>query len=171
MRTGWTHETQMYIWIANGSRACEKFPRRWRRNDSPMQWKMSSLDYRTCSCTSNALQPRSPLLRDLGVMNHFFSGKELERLICSAVCDKHCLAHQAEDFSLILAADKPWRRLPPCWLKCSCLALGTRSLGLNSLCSFPSTANLPTSPLKGRVLRDVQACYLLPCGNTVLYAA
>lgn len=91
----------MYIWIANGSRACEKFPLRWRRR----QWKTSSLDSRMGSCTSSALQPSFLPLGHLGVMNHFFSGKEFERLICSAVCDRHRFAHQAEDFIPALASD------------------------------------------------------------------
>lgn len=35
-------------------------------------------------------------------------------------------------------------------------------LGLSSLCSFPSTADMPTSLPKGRILRHVQMCSLHP---------
>lgn len=66
--------------------------------------------------------------------------------------------------------DKPWGHLPPCWLRCLCLALQMWFLGLNSLYSVPSTANVPTSPPKSRVLTDVQMCYLPPFSNTILYA-
>lgn len=49
--------------------------------------------------------PGSLCLVTWELWNHFFRGKELERLIHSAVCDRHHLAYQAEAFILASHGD------------------------------------------------------------------
>lgn len=159
MRTGWTCENRC-VWI--GSRAYEKYPLKGRRNGSSRQWKTSFLRYHPCSCTSNALQPRFPPLADLGAMNHFFNGKELGRWIHSAVCDRHCLAHQAEDFSLVPASDRPWLYL---------LAdNGDVITGALLPLLLPLYYQLANKPSQNRCPERHWSCYIAPCGNTTLYA-